>query len=344
MFIRPMIDSQATNLPEPKEVGDAVTLASRLTNDAREAGVTEDVGQGERIAQLMSLYQSRDVHLRLLNDVDVLLTSADEQAGDAPGFKLQALYTDYLYGDVPLPTPGGERPRARGSGSGGRAQEAFVDEGYVPEMGGGGRFSTMNERGRMAAQPSYGEEMVEEATGLTGPRVAVTLDLSTTQPLVEVFVEQAVKRWLEQNAQREGLPYFYNIEDFQWDKLSEQRHEAAPEPGAGQVAGRETTGRVGEGRAGGRRSFNEREMMIEEGVATEGGGERTFTGARGGFQSGGGQLPQDAAQALSQLEQLAPIVPTDATEHPPGTIETFIRVTFVAVLGEPPAEGEEGDE
>jgi hypothetical protein len=189
------------------------------------------------------------------------------------------------------------------------------------------------------------------ATGVQGPRVAVTLELSTTQPLVEVFVEQQVKRWLEQHAEREGIPYYYNIEKFEWkplyqvdyDQLAAQQAEAA---GKGRGNPRQPTGgRVESGRGGNR-------------YAPEGEGE--FAGEGGGFdersvrmpglESGGGysggdpKLPQDAAQALAQLNQLAPITEPAEGSRPAGTIESFIMVSFEAVLGQKAAEDEEGDE
>ncbi len=343
MFIRPMIDQQALTTPEPPEVQQAVSRAATLIREAQEAGVTQDVGQGERIAQLMSLYEGRDIHLRLLNDVDDLLASAEQQAGDGGAFTLQALHTDYLYGDMAIPTPGGAAGRT--TRTSGRTEGVVSEMGVIPEMGGGRFAAPMDERGRMYAPEGGGyggpDEPIE-ATGLSGPRVAVTMDLSTTQPVVEVFVESAVRGWLQKNADREGLPYFYNMTDFTWDKLGEQRHEAAePSAAPGQRAGERPSAFQGR-----RREFpgNEREMVVPEGGSPEGGGGRVFTGGRTGYQPGTPQLPQDAAQALSQLESVAPIVPTEEAAHPPGTIETFIRVTFVAVLGERPAEGEEGEE
>ncbi|HZW08908.1 MAG TPA: type IV pilus assembly protein PilM [Phycisphaerales bacterium] len=336
MFIRPMIDSQAINVPEPKEVQDAVTLASRLTNDARDAGVTEDVGQGARIAQLMSLYEGRDVLLRLLGDVNELLESADSQAQEGGGFKLQSMHTDYLYGAMAIPVPGGREGRSSRTA---RTQPAYEEEVMLGPEGGGRGMRQQDERTRMYAGGGEDEEAMG-AEGVEGPRVAVTLELSTTQPLVEVFVESAVKRWLQQNAEREGLPYYYNITDFRWDKLNEVRHEAAPE-----VEERRQGAPGSRAQQGGTRRGMVREMEEEfsEGdVFTEGGGERSV---RGGPASGGAQrVAQDAAQALNQLDQIAPIAPGGEETLAPGTIETFIRVTFVAVLGEPAPEEEGGDE
>ena len=79
----------------PREVQEAVSRANTLSGEAKDAGVTEDVGQGERIAQLMSLYEARDVHLRLLGDVNALLESAAGQAGDVVLCTIRG--ADYLH-------------------------------------------------------------------------------------------------------------------------------------------------------------------------------------------------------------------------------------------------------
>lgn len=340
MFIRPMIDAQAVTVPEPREVQEATRLSRELTSDAQQAGATEDVGQGERIAQLMSLYGGRELYLSLLSDVDQLLEAAKRE-GEGKGYKLQAVHTDYLYGDMAIPTPGGRAgPR---SPRGGRQE--FSEVGIIPSQRG-----MMGERGGFEGRLGYegggygGETgMTEEATAEQGPRVAVTLDLSTTQPLVTVFVEETIKRWLQQNAEREGMPYYYKIADFSWEEIDKVTHQA-PEAVAGGQRGGRVPESPGGGRFGGRRLGDEREMVIGgEGGGPEGGGR---VPALGGYQpgrSGGDPVPQDAAQALSQLEQLAPIVPSEGSRPEPGTVETFIRVTFVAVLGEPQSE-EEVDE
>ncbi|MDQ7012800.1 MAG: type IV pilus assembly protein PilM [Planctomycetota bacterium] len=342
MFIRPFMDQQHTATEVPKAIGDAESRARVLTTAAREAGVTEDVSQGEKIAGLISLYQDRDTHLRLLGDVNELLTSA-ERADDKPGFKLQAIHTDYLYGDVPIPIPGVQVRQNRGSRGGGEFGE-FGEMGIVPSQNfdrrGGG------ERGMEGGGSSVSAE--EIASGDTGPRVAVTLELSTTRRDYQVFVEEAVERWLLENQVREGVPYYFVLTKddgrLDWAKVGEVVHEA---PEAQDVRGGQGGRNVGvgvrgnrdRGRGGSRRDF-------EEGFSE--GGEADIPGLRRGNvpQSGGGggqPLAANAAQALTQLEQIAPLEGDESEKYPPGTVETFIRVTFVAVLGDKPADGE-GDE
>ena len=336
MFIRPFLDQQTLNIAEPTSVQEAVSTADRNTRDAQSAGVTEDVAQGERIAALMSLYQGRETHLRLLGDVDQLLDSAARKA-DGEGFKLQAMHTDYLYGNVPIPIPGA-RGGGQGRQGGGRGMQIDPMDDLPPEMRGQG-----DERGMRFGGSEFGGGQPAASgatlmTGETGPRVAVTLTLSTTQPLVEVFVEDSVKRWLEQNAERGGMPYYFNITDFQWAQLNQIVHEAAPDPKA--------SGRTQTSRPGAPPNPRDRRRLGEgEDIMSEGGPEGPGRRPSGGFNTQGSQaLPQDAAQALAQLDQVAPVVSTEGDRYEPGTVETFLRVTFVAVLGEKPADDGEGDQ
>ncbi|MFG0260663.1 MAG: hypothetical protein ACF8LK_09965, partial [Phycisphaerales bacterium JB041] len=340
MFIRPFLDQQATTTVEPKAIQEASRKADENTRFAREAGVTEDVSQGAKIAGLIALYQDRDTHLRLLGDVNELLSSA-ARAGNGNGFKLHAMHTDYLYGDVPIPIPGTQTRRSRG---GSAANEFLGESAMIPsQMGSLNNERAMREQGFQSSGGSMGEEV---ATGETGPRVAVTLELSTTRKDYPVFVEEAVERWLKQNAERDGVPYYLVLtgEDgvLDWEKTDEIVHEASAtlDPGGrpiGQNADR--GGRPGTvGRSGGNRRLMEGEFGENpEGVVPGLDPRRQFGGNSGG---GAQPLAANAAQALTQLEQLAPLTPDDSEKPAPGTVETFLRVTFVAVLGEKPAEGE----
>ncbi len=353
MFIRPFMDSAYTNMETPPEISQATSLASRLSNEAREAGVTEDASQSAKIAQLMSLYEGRVVYLDLVRDVDAMLSDADAKAasegGSDKGFKLLEMYTDYLFGDMPIPTHSGKSMGGRQQGGGrGRMSGGEEDFGLIPSMAGGRDFG----------QEEYGGGGAAETTDqgvVTDPRIAVTLQLSTTQPEVEVFVEETIKRWLEQHSQREGMPYYYNIEDFSWEKVDEIVHTAAESgranrPG-GQAAGRNTGrrgvsgGRRGVGRGGSRRAVEEGGGEGEgfiPGLQSGGGNERFG----GGMPSSGAgaKLPKDEAEALATLNRLAPIEPPDDAEtFAPDTVETIVRVTFVAVLGSPDNADAEGE-
>lgn len=337
MFIRPFLDQQQTATEVPKAIGDAESRARVLTAAAREAGVTEDVSQGEKIASLISLYQDRDTHLRLLGDVNEMLADA-ERLDDKPGFELRAMHTDYLYGNMPIPIPGVQARNNRGSRGGG--MDEFGEMGVVPSQ------MNMDRRG---GGERGGSGFVEEevATGETGPRVAVTLELSTTRADYQAFVEEAVERWLLENEVRDGVPYYFVLTKdgrLDWAKTDEVVHEA---PQAQDQRGGAGSRNVGAGSRGNRdrgmRGGNRR--GFDEGFSE--GGESEVPGLRGGNRppsGGGGQpLAANAAQALTQLEQIAPLEGDESEKYPPGTVETFIRVTFVAVLGDKPADGE-GDE
>lgn len=356
MFIRPFLDQQALNIVEPKAVMDAVNQSKTLVNQANELEVTQDVAQGEKIAKLMALYEGRDIHLRLLGDVDRMLDSAQSAAerdaqqgkGSGQGFKLKALKSDFLYGAMAIPSFGG------GQATGGGVVEEEVDQAWTLGLGGTPEGRQMDERAKMSEGMGGGSALgavVEE--GATGPRVAITLELSTTQPLTEVFVESEVKRWLEAQAERGDMPYYFNIEEFKWTRLDQIDHDkiaaerAAAEAGRG---GRSLPGGAGVGRRGPRGGEGEGEVVgagPEGGGSPEGGGarnERMTGGPQPSRTGGGGQLPQDTAQAIGTLNQLAPIMPPEDEAPPAGTIETVLRVAFVAVLGEKPAADGEGDQ
>lgn len=344
MFIRPFLDQQATTTVEPKAIQEASRKADENTRLARDAGVTEDVSQGAKIAGLIALYQDRDTHLRLLGDVNDLLSAA-ARAGNGNGFKLHAMHTDYLYGDVPIPIPGTQPRRARGGRSAG---EFGGGEAFIPsQMGSLNNERAMREQG-FSSSGSGTEEV--DATGETGPRIAVTLELSTTRKDYPVFVEEAVERWLKQNAVRDGVPYYLILTNddggLDWEKTDEIIHEATAslDPRGRPIGQNNDRGRPNQiGRsAPGNRRLSGREAEFNEGG--EGGIVPGLSNTQPFGGGGGGQpLAANAAQALSQLEQLAPLAPDEGEKHAPGTVETFLRVTFVAVLGEKPAEGE-GDQ
>ncbi len=353
MFIRPFMDQQSLNIAEPKSVMEAVSTARTLTNEAKDAGVTDDVTQSEKIAGLMALYEGREVHLQLLGDVDEMLDAAERSAraqgergaGSGHGFKLQSMHTDYLYGGMTIPALGGGGGRPGGRGNQ-REEEALLN---IPSMG-QGREMTEFEMIEMERGGGGGGAAVEDATGAKGPRVAVTLELSTTQPLVEVFVEAEVRRWLEERAEREGKPYYFNIEKFNWVPLYKVTHEEKVDPKAGNTAtGGRTFGRPAGGRGGrgvGRRGeFEEEGMGMVPGLSGGEGRRGNERAAFGGGGSGQGNqaLPQSTVEAMNTLDQIAPIVEGDESqEYPPDTVESFLRVAFVAVLGEKQAEDDEG--
>jgi type IV pilus assembly protein PilM len=357
MFIRPFLDQQALNITEPGAIITASREADILEGEAREAGVTQDVTQGEKIAELMALYEGREVHLHLVRDVDRMLSSAQDSAerglgaqgqGSGQGFELHSMQTDFLYGNMSIPALGG------GGGQPGGVMEEEMSEAFSlpPSLRGESQVPSMNERANRVQDASGGGgEMVEAETGDTGPRIAVTLELSTTQPLVEVYVEAEVKRWLELNAEREGVPYYFNVEEFNWALLHKVDHDEQAALRAGESGTRSPTGRPS-GRSG-RQPRGEMDIVGGGGNPEGGGNERSMVpglanrgserirGSSGGRNQ---EMPQDAAQALGQLDQFAPIVAPDETERPRGTIETFIQVAFVAVVGEKPADDEGGDE
>lgn len=350
MFIRPFMDQQSLNIAEPKSVMEAVSTARTLTNEAKEAGVTEDVTQSEKIAELMALYEGREVHLQLLGDVDRMLDAAQDSAktmgdrgeGSGHGFKLQSMHTDFLFGEMAIPALG-----SGGKKSGRKRDRQPQGEMFVPMLQGSSGGGRGEEYGYEERGSGSGGSDAETPSGAKGPRVAVTLELSTTQPLVEVFVEAEVKRWLDERAEREGKPYYYDIEQFSWAPMYKVTHEDRVEDA--KAGRRPSGGQDFDRRTGSRRGVRGGEEFGEGGEGTmlpggEGGGGQRFTGSGSGSSIGNQALPKSAADAMNTLNQFAPIVEAEGEmKYPPGTVESFLQVVFVAVLGEKQAE-EGGDQ
>lgn len=334
MFIRPFLDQQTTSIPEPGEIREVSSNASRLSTEATSAGVTADVSQGEKIATLMSLYEGRDSYLRLLGDVNEMLAAASATAArtaDSQAFDLESMRTDYLYGNMQIPTGPGAAG-GRNIDRGDRFRMEMPEEVRETRYG----FTT---GGRDPRGVGSGEET--EASGPTGPRVAVTLELSTMRKDVQVFVEETLKRWLDRHESRDGVPYYF--EGFEYSIINEVVHEGpvAQDQQRGGVRGGPPGGRNEDRRRMSRRDYEEGGGFLPEGgegvvpSMSGGGATRSGTGAQ--------ELPADAGQALSQLEQMAPLAPDESTQPPAGAVETFLRVTFVAVMGEKPTDGEESE-
>lgn len=333
MFIRPFLDQQHTVTEVPGVISEVDTRARRLTAEATEAGVTQDLSQGDKIASLIALYKDRDIHLRLLGDVNDMLASA-VRTGNGEGFKLQAMHTDYLYGDMPIPIPGSQVRRG-----GNRNDDRMMSEQDMipPEFR--DRRQPMNEdRG---GSGGFGGSEGEVAQGENGPRVAVSLELSTIRKDFPVFVEEAVQRWLQNNADRDGVPYYFVLKDddsLDWAKTGEIEHMSMADAGNRNNPGNRI-GSPPRGVNNDRRRMREGEF-IEESGSPEGGVPSLRRGSQPSVSGGNQPLAASAGQAIQQLEQMAPLTPESEEKYPDGTVETFLRVTFVAVIGEKPAAGE----
>ena len=346
MFIRPIIDSASESIQEPAEITNAVRKAGDLRRQAEEAGVTGDGGGSFDASNMLAMFEGRGIYPLLMRDVDTMLADADRHASSGGaaaglgGFRMHSMRTQYFFGTEP--PKGGQGPAA---------QEAEFDP-Y--------NMGLREEEGMMISEKQTREEAMRKAQQPMGddgapaegePRVLVTLELSTYQPQVGLFVEESVKRWVEVNARRDGVPYRLESEHFDWKPIREVALSSG-EPGqtAALAAGQPAQGRRGADRT---RELREREMQMAlenegEGVLPEAGliGESPTREAGTRAPGGAGAPPADVAQALAELEKLAPLSPMDDAHPADARIETFVSVTFSVVIGAPEAlsedEGGEG--
>ncbi len=137
MFIRPLLDSSAYQGAEkPPVIQRVVSEAGRLTRDAEEAGVTSDVQNDLRAAQIVGLLEGRALYASVLEDVAHLVESTNRAAGEAaggderlaellesgPAIGLTALQTEYAAGGGGAADTddgfGGRNPRAAAADTG----------------------------------------------------------------------------------------------------------------------------------------------------------------------------------------------------------------------------------
>ncbi|MEM9373034.1 MAG: type IV pilus assembly protein PilM [Planctomycetota bacterium] len=86
MFVRPLLDSSAyQGADKPPVIQRVVSEAGRLTRDAEESGVTSDVQNDLRAAQIVGLLESRALYASVLEDVAFLLDRTNEAARAAAG-------------------------------------------------------------------------------------------------------------------------------------------------------------------------------------------------------------------------------------------------------------------
>jgi len=111
MFIRPLIDSTAfQGADRPPVIGNVVSDASSLANEAREANVTIDAAGSMEAAEIVGLVDDRVLYAAILDDTSRLVSlvqdtsksvydadsSIGRQLGDADPLTMVSLDTDYL--------------------------------------------------------------------------------------------------------------------------------------------------------------------------------------------------------------------------------------------------------
>lgn len=173
MFVKPFMISQAVaGAPVDPIVADALREAKRLKDEAEARGVLRG-GQGDfTAANILALFDRRDIYPRIVDDLGAMLAFAQQRleadsaasAPPGPAFVVREFATEY----VPPAT-------------------------VIVQQAGGRRG-----RGRDTRQIVQTEQ---------AGRIRVTLRVTTAHPDPQRFVIETLDAWLRDNATREGLPY-----------------------------------------------------------------------------------------------------------------------------------------
>ncbi|MFO0835929.1 MAG: type IV pilus assembly protein PilM [Phycisphaerales bacterium] len=213
MFIRPFVDSTAiAGSQRPVEIDKAINELNEAKRFADEAKV---LGSGEtdfRAANLLGLTQAREIHSYLVNDLGLMMASAENAAaswqkpevapptGTPGGFVLRAFNTQYL-------APGAAASSSSESGSGDAAA---------------GDANTLGS-------------------------IKIELQATTYAPDARKFAIATLQKWLKDNITRDGVPYEIvppDVRDLNVDEVA----AAGGAPGSGNEAGG-ASGPSGEGAA-----------------------------------------------------------------------------------------------
>ena len=181
MFIRPLLDSTAVSgVSTPAVLRQVSSDARRLSDEAQEAGVTGDANADLRAADLVNLFDGRELYAQILVDASALLADADAKLAQLPAsrgvlppkaFEVQNLTTQYV-------------------AAGGSAQQSS------------GRSSGLGFPGAAASTVAAVPPEVQ------GKRhVVVNMMLETAVPNPREFVLDTIGPWLNANARRDGVSY-----------------------------------------------------------------------------------------------------------------------------------------
>lgn len=185
MFIRPLLDSSAYQGAEkPPVIQRVISEAGRLTRDAEEAGVTNDVENDLRAAQIVGLLEDRALYASVLEDVSLFVDRTNDAASLAAGSDerlADLLETGPAIGLISLQTE-------YAVGGGGLGEDA----------GGGGR------RGTRAPAPAAGETLPPEVAGKRHVKVVGQYEVAA--PNLGRFMLDVVEPQLRE-LNRDGLSY-----------------------------------------------------------------------------------------------------------------------------------------
>ncbi|MCB1282427.1 MAG: type IV pilus assembly protein PilM, partial [Salinibacterium sp.] len=204
LFIGPFLSqTKLEAVTPPAEIDRAITLGSRLTNEANEAGVTSPMDNNFAAANVIDLFDQKEVFGWLASDASSMIES-----GSSHSYELVSMTTEYRYGSgdaSSTSTRGAAEPdfgfdEPQSVGRGGRGSRGMADP---RDSRGGGRDPLEQERSRGGGEPEKGE-----------PRVAVELTIQSDvarENLDEVITASVVK-WLRENASRSDAPYTLRTE------------------------------------------------------------------------------------------------------------------------------------
>lgn len=174
MFIRPFVDSTAiAGSQRPTEIDRAINElneAKRFADDAKVLGAGET---DFRAANLLGLTQAREIHSYLINDLGLMMASAENAAaswqkpevappaGTPEAFSLRAFNTRYV-------APGADAPKT--DDSSGEKSEPATDDGSLGS-------------------------------------IKIELLATTNTPEARKFAIATLQKWLKENTKRDGVPY-----------------------------------------------------------------------------------------------------------------------------------------
>ncbi len=320
-FIRPFLSETNLNaVAVPEEIDRAISLGSRLTSEANQAGVTRPLKNNFAAANVIDLFDQREVFGWLASDVSNIL-----EAGSEHSFELVTMTSEYLYA-----SDGSGDDDAGGDDSG------FGEPEPVRDRGGRGRGRGNNAPAPLQARPGRGRDGGGGGgTPVKGePRVAVELVIQSDIPRenLDELITASVVKWLKDNASRSDAPYTLRVDadESVWTLVDSGEND--------QGSGRERNTRrapVRTTRAPARRGGrgNTSGNSIEEEFARQQAEERRSGNVLGG---GGPVRPASGGQsnqaASADLDRIAPLKRPEKS----GTGSTF-SIQFEAVLRWNPA-------
>ena len=206
MFVRPVLDQQAISAAErdtetQNVIRQAVNMSQRLRSEAEQARTTGQAQVDPRASRVASLLEGRDMFTYLLADVGTMLEDAERVR---PEFVRSVGVTSQPEGPGWVVTSLTTRYEP----------DAFFRSG---QMAGGVRVGGNDNPAASDPHPDK-------------PRIIVTIQVTTRMPNYERFFLATLARWMEDNAQRPGLPYRIHAERWRADGRSSTRRSGPGSP------------------------------------------------------------------------------------------------------------------